>query len=149
MSTKNNWLVIAMQQEQTAPQQAQPGQPGQPDGEQGLQEGEAPVSPEPTPTTEQNVNKGKQQRAEMDRTMHISIPDAARRALPALNQSLYFLTNELMSRDDMKLSDQAARSLAVEIMAEWLAASRKGTVSDLATIVTRSQRVQSIVTSMP
>ncbi len=142
-----NWLKIALAAEQQANngqpnQPTQPTQPGQPNQ---LAEGEAPISPAPTPTTEQNVAAGKQQRQEFSKVREISVPDAARAALPTLNQSLYYLTNELMSREDLQLPTPAARALAIEIMAEWLAASRKGVVSDLASIVMSSPRISAVL----
>ena len=142
-----DWLKTAMD----AMGQPQAGQPamGQPAmGQPPAGEGEAPVEPQPTPTTAQRVQTTRAQQAEVGAMAEVSVPDAARRALPALNQALHLLTSELASMDDMRLPEDAARALAIEIMAEWLAASRKGTVSDLASVVARSQRVQGIVSSI-
>lgn len=75
----------------------------------------------------------------------VAVPDAANKALPALNESLHYLTTELAARDDMRLTEPAARGLAIEIMAAWLAESRKGTVSDLASIVVKSPRINAVL----
>ena len=152
MRSGTNWLSIALAAEQApAPAQAQaqaqaPGQvPGQAPQQGEQPEGQAPISPAPTPTTEQQANAGKQQRAEFSKIMSVSVPEAARKVLPYLNQTLQSLESELLSMDDLRLTDRTARSMAIEIMTEWIAASNKGPVSDLASIVASSRRIAYIL----
>ena len=140
-----NWLKTAVEAEQ-AQQGQQAPQAAQTDGQQ---HGNAPtpstnkpaMNPQPTQTPAQKAQAGKQQMAQMDAIRNVVLPDAARRALPALNQSLYFLMNELVSRDDLHLNESAARTLAIEIMSVWLEASRNGGVSDLGSIVAKSPAI--------
>lgn len=152
MRSGTDWLKTALDAMGQLGEQGQPaqGDPAQVAGQsQATQQATPQVAPEATPTTVQRIENTRKQRAEIGQMAEVSIPDAARRALPSLNQSLYFLTNELMSRDDMRLPENAARTLAVEIMTEWITASRKGTISDLASIIAKSDRIQSVISSIP
>ena len=142
-----NWLKTAIDGEQATQdnQATQQGAAQQNAAQQGDTQQKATQpsqNPAPTPTAQQKAQSGNKQRAQLDAIRDVVIPDVARRSLPALNQSLYFLVNELMSRDDLKLSEDAARKLAIAIMAEWLGASRSGTVSDLGSILAKSQTVE-------
>lgn len=147
MVAKDNWLKVAIAAET---QGQEPNVGGNAISEnKAYQSAETPaINPKPTPTTEQQARTTQRQRAEIGKTLEVSLPDVARQALPALNQSLHILTTELSSRGDLNITPNIARALAVEIMAEWLAASRKSVVSDLASIVAKSSRIQSVVSSM-
>ena len=142
-----NWLKTAIDGEQAiqdnqATQQGAAHQNAAQQGDTQQKATQPSQNPAPTPTAQQKAQSGNKQRAQLDAIRDVVIPDVARRSLPALNQSLYFLVNELMSRDDLKLSEDAARKLAIAIMAEWLGASRSGTVSDLGSILAKSQTVE-------
>jgi len=142
-----NWLKIATAAEQaiqdnqaaTQPGDQQPGVP-QPGGQP-----KQAIEPKPTQTPQQKSYEGKQQRAQLDAIRDVVLPDVARIALPAMNQSLHFLMNELMSRDDLRLTEDTGRKLAIDIMAAWLGASKMGAVSDLGTILTRSKAVETTI----
>lgn len=145
-----NWLTAAMDD---------PSQASNPKVDQDAlqtvnppaQKGEEPqslIQPEPTPTTQENVAKNKAQASQMDNIQSAVVPDVARVALPSLNQSLHFLTTELLSREDLRLQDTSARQLAIEIMLAWLSASRSGGVSDLASIVVKSPRINNLLSTL-
>lgn len=149
-----NWLKIAVAAEQGDENSQQSsntslkGAPPVPQ-ETGLSDKvESASKPPLTPTTTQKSQQDKNARTENRINPKTSVMDAANKALPTLNQSLYTLTNELMSRDDIRLSENTARGLAIEIMAAWLAASRKSTVSNLAVFVGQSSRIESVLASI-
>ena len=142
-----NWLKTAIDGEQATQdnQATQQGAAQQNAAQQGDTQQKATQpsqNPAPTPTAQQKAQSGNKQRAQLDAIRDVVIPDVARRSLPALNQSLYFLVNELRSRDDLKLSEDAARKLAIAIMEAWLGASRSGTVSDLGSVLAKSPTVE-------
>ena len=150
-----DWLKTALAAE--APQTGgTPGgqqtiQPPAPVAQEGAQQDPqdvSPIKPAPTPTTEQNAAKGKQQNDKMGHMMQVSLPIAAQESLGKLNQSLDDMSESLSKNSSLDLQPQAARALAVEIMAEWLGASRSGPVSQLAPKISGSKRIQALLETM-
>ena len=155
MRSGTNWFRVALAAEQAAEQASAAAQQASNaqaamgvGGTQPQTEGQPALEPTPTATPTQKVQQGKAQQAEIGAIQQVAVPDAANRALPALNESLHYLTRELLSRDDMRLSQDAARALAIEIMAAWLGASRQGTVSNLASIVVKSTRINAVLNTV-
>jgi hypothetical protein len=145
---KNNWFKTALATEplSDSTQQATNAVSGiSPLATQPPNPSEPTSDPQKTPTPTEKVQQGKAQQEEMGQIHNIVLPEIANKVLPTLNSSLYYLTNEIMSRDDLNLPQTNARGLAIEIMAAWLAASRQSEVSNLAGIVTKSVRINTIV----
>lgn len=149
MQNENNWFRIATAAEQPAEgdQQAENAisgfsQPGiKPASE------ESSVSPKPTPTPVQKSEQGKQQQSQNAYIHQVALPDIANKALPTLNESLYNLTSSITAREDLNLTQDQSRLLAIEIIAAWLASSRQNMVSEMSSIVAGSARINSVVDS--
>jgi len=153
-----NWLKTAISAEQ-APTGDNPGgqqtvQPTQ-TATQGAQEsaqvpeqGQSKISPSPTPTPAQAAAQGKQQRREQDQVFQVAIPQAAQASIASLNQGLKSLISNLMSKDELGLTEDAAKALAVEIAAEWIGASRKGVVTRLDDVVVKSTRLPEAISRL-
>jgi hypothetical protein len=143
--TQNNWLKIAQIAEQTSEgnQQAVNAVSGK------NITGTQPQQPDQRNQTQQKPPQKSDQNNQIEtaRIRQEAIADIARSSLPSLNESLHFLSTEIMSRDDVRLPKEYANLIAVEIMAAWLAASRNGTVSDLASVVMKSARINNILGS--
>ena len=145
------WLKTALDAA-AAPTGGTPGgqqtvQPTVPTGQEDSQQAQqdvSPIKPAPTPTTGQNAAKSNQQQAQTEHALQVSIPTVAQEQLGTLNQNLGSITDSLMRSHDMHLSETAARRLAVEIVAEWVAASRNGNVSQLANIIANSKRMRAL-----
>jgi len=97
---EQNWFKIAQTNEQTAVHQQAVNAIGGYNNSLSQQPGQNQIAPAPTKTPTQNVQQGKEQQAELDSIRQVALPDIANKALPTLNESLHFLTNEIVSRDD-------------------------------------------------
>lgn len=80
--------------------------------------------------------------------MQVSIPQAAQASVAALNQGLKALVSNLMAREELKLNEEAASALAVEIAAEWVGASRMGAVTRLDDVVAKSTRLPNAISKL-
>jgi len=148
MQTKTNWFKTALAQEQSTPQgftnpstrggQSEMSYSSNP----GQTETNSPVEPKPTPTPAQKAEQGKQQRVETDRLRQVSVPEVANRVLPSLNAALHNLVNEVLS---INLPEPAARGLAIEIMAAFVAASKNGPVSEMTSVIVKSPRINRVL----
>jgi len=147
---ENNWFKIAQATEPSSDgtQQATNAVSGiSPLGAQPPNSTEQTINPKPTPTPEQKVQNNKNQQEERGQIHNIVLPEIANKILPVLNSSLYNLSNEIISRDELNLTQANARNLAIEIMAAWLGASRQSEVSNLANVVISSTRINTIINS--
>lgn len=142
---EQNWFKIAQTNEQTAVHQQAVNAIGGDNNTLSQQSGQNQIAPAQTKTPTQNIQQGREQQAELDKIRQVTLPDIANKVLPTLNGALHFLTSEILSRDDVAMPPEAAKQLAIEIMAAWLAESRRNPVSNLPLIIVKSDRVNRVI----